>query len=263
MKRYEGKLFGAALGFTFGGPIGALIGTAVGHYFDKSGSGGHARVAKNSEKELHFITSLILLLTGTARADGNVSEAEVQAIRTFFKVQLGYGPLEMRFIERLIFESFQKPVQVAETCAAISARSTYEERLFLLQLNYHVAVSDGALSPQEEEFIRSASASLGIAEYDYLRIKHSFSSSGAAAEGGASGMESAAAFSGVQDPYAVLGLDPGCSDDEVHSAFRSFAKKYHPDSVSHLGREFIELANKRFRQIGKAYERIKEQRGLS
>jgi len=262
MKRYEGKLFGAALGFTFGGPIGAVIGTAVGHYFDKSPSRGPVRVAKNSEKELHFITSLILLLTGTARADGNVSEAEVQAIRYFFTAQLGYGPLEMKFIERLIYESFHKPVRVGEICAAIAARSTYEERLFLLQLNYHVAVSDGALSPQEEEFIRSASANLGIAEYDYLCIKNSFSSSGAAHGGGSSRMGGAEAFSGVQNPYAVLGLEPECSDEEVHSAFRSLAKKYHPDSVSHLGHEFIELANKRFRQIGQAYDIIKKQRGL-
>jgi len=262
MKRYEGKLFGAALGFTFGGPIGAVIGTAVGHFFDKSPPRGSARHAKNSERELHFIASLILLLTGTARADGKVGEAEVRTIRNFFNEQLGYGPLEMKFINRLIHESFQKPVQVAETCAAIAARSSYEERLFLLQLNYHVAVSDGALSPQEESFIRSASANLGIAEYDYLRIKNAFSSSGASHAGDFSMGEGTDAFSGVKNPYTVLGLEAGCRDEEVHEAYRGLAKKYHPDRVSHLGEEFVELANRRFRQIGEAYDIIKKERGI-
>ena len=33
----------------------------------------------------------------------------------------------------------------------------------------------------------------------------------------------------IQDPYRVLGLEPGASDDEVKAAYRKLAKKYHPD----------------------------------
>ena len=33
----------------------------------------------------------------------------------------------------------------------------------------------------------------------------------------------------IQDPYRVLGLEPGASDDEVKAAYRRLAKKYHPD----------------------------------
>jgi hypothetical protein len=31
------------------------------------------------------------------------------------------------------------------------------------------------------------------------------------------------------DPHAVLGLDPGASPEEVHRAYRSLAKRFHPD----------------------------------
>ena len=33
----------------------------------------------------------------------------------------------------------------------------------------------------------------------------------------------------IQDPYKVLGLGPDASDDEVKKAYRTLAKKYHPD----------------------------------
>ena len=33
----------------------------------------------------------------------------------------------------------------------------------------------------------------------------------------------------IDDPYRVLGLQPGASDEEVKRAYRQLAKKYHPD----------------------------------
>ena len=93
MKRYGGKLFGAALGFTFGGPIGAIIGAAAGHLIDTTGIATPGRHTAGSSGELAFITSLTLLLAGTARADGHVTESEKRTIKLFFKEQLGYGPM--------------------------------------------------------------------------------------------------------------------------------------------------------------------------
>jgi DnaJ like chaperone protein len=256
MSRYRGKLFGAALGFSFGGPIGAIIGAAVGHFIDKNQKEGGVWYSGGSERELHFITSLILLLSGTARADGVVTLQEVDAIRAFFRSQLGYRGPELKFIERIIHESFQKQINLQDTCASISQRTSYEERLFLLHLNYQVAVSDGWLSPPEEEYIRHASMNLGIQEYDYLVIRNSFS-----AYKTTSGTPGGILRPPV-DPYTVLGISRDCSEEEIHKAYRNLASKYHPDRVAHLGKEFIDLANRRFMEIAHAYEAIKAERGL-
>jgi len=56
----------------------------------------------------------------------------------------------------------------------------------------------------------------------------------------------------IDDPYKVLGLQPGASDDEVKRAYRQLAKKYHPDmnpGDAHAARMMNE--------INAAYDQIK------
>lgn len=56
----------------------------------------------------------------------------------------------------------------------------------------------------------------------------------------------------VSDPYKVLGLSPGASDEEVKAAYRRLAKKYHPDLNPGNQR-----AADRMNEINAAYEQIK------
>jgi len=61
-----------------------------------------------------------------------------------------------------------------------------------------------------------------------------------------------------KDPYRTLGIPRHADQDEIHAAYRKLANQYHPDKVAHLGREFQELAEKRFKEIQQAYEKIKK-----
>lgn len=56
----------------------------------------------------------------------------------------------------------------------------------------------------------------------------------------------------TEDPYKILGVSPGASDDEIKRAYRKLAKQYHPD----LNPGDAEAARK-MQQINDAYERIK------
>ena len=58
------------------------------------------------------------------------------------------------------------------------------------------------------------------------------------------------------DPYAVLGVDATASEAEIKKAYRKLVSKYHPDKVAHLGDEFKVLADRRFKEIQQAYQRI-------
>ena len=61
----------------------------------------------------------------------------------------------------------------------------------------------------------------------------------------------------TKDPYEVLGVSKNASQDQIKSAYKSLVAKYHPDKVSHLGEEFKDLAEERFKEIQEAYQKLK------
>ena len=56
----------------------------------------------------------------------------------------------------------------------------------------------------------------------------------------------------MRDPYAVLGVSPDASDEEIKKAYRRLAKKYHPDL-----NPGDEAAAQKMQEINAAYEQIK------
>ena len=61
------------------------------------------------------------------------------------------------------------------------------------------------------------------------------------------------------DPYQILEIERGASQERIKQAFRNLAGKYHPDKVEYLGDEFKVLAEKRFKEIQRAYEELKRE----
>lgn len=64
-----------------------------------------------------------------------------------------------------------------------------------------------------------------------------------------------------KDPYRVLGLDRSATIEEVKRRYLELSAKYHPDKVSHLGKELIDLAHRKFVEVSKAYEEVLRERG--
>ena len=58
----------------------------------------------------------------------------------------------------------------------------------------------------------------------------------------------------MNDPYQVLGVDPGASDEEVKRAYRELARKYHPDNYQN--NPLADLAEEKMKEINEAYDAI-------
>ncbi len=62
-----------------------------------------------------------------------------------------------------------------------------------------------------------------------------------------------------RDPYQILEIERGASQEKIKKAFRQLAGKYHPDKVQYLGDDFKALAEERFKEIQRAYEELKRE----
>ena len=58
----------------------------------------------------------------------------------------------------------------------------------------------------------------------------------------------------MRDPYEVLGIQPSATDDEVKAAYRSQARKYHPDNYA--DNPLSDLAQEKMQEINEAYDSI-------
>ena len=63
----------------------------------------------------------------------------------------------------------------------------------------------------------------------------------------------------IPTPHEVLGITPDASKREIQNAYKQAIKKYHPDKLSHLGKDFSNLANEKFLEIQKAYDTLMKQ----
>ena len=60
----------------------------------------------------------------------------------------------------------------------------------------------------------------------------------------------------MRDPYSVLGLTPGASEDEIKKAYKRLAKQYHPDVTGNSPE-----AERKMQEINAAYDELMNKRG--
>ncbi len=65
----------------------------------------------------------------------------------------------------------------------------------------------------------------------------------------------------LRNPYEVLGIKEGASQEEIKKAYREQVKKYHPDL--HQSNPLYQLAEEKLREINEAYEYLSKNKGTS
>ena len=242
------KLILTGLGWAFGGPIGGIIGYALGSLFSsnrpfvmRSEVNEHFG---NTSEQRDFNVTLLVLSAAVMKADGNVKKSELDYVKHFFLQNFGQERAETSI--KMLRDILDQDYNLYEVSGQVGRYMDYSSRLQLLHYLFGIAAADGFVSEKETDVIHAISSGMGIVESDYASIKAMF----------------VREESVSQNAYTILGIDPSASDEEVKKAYREMAKKNHPDLVSNLGEEVHQAAEKKFQEINEAYETIKKQRGI-
>lgn len=212
--------------------------------------------------ENRFISLILKLVAAVAMADGDVQPTEKK--RIFDQLSQAYpnGKAE-RYIDE--FESYLLTKQpLATLCKEIDEEFDDRAKAQLLYVLISIVTADGILKESEFDLIKKIVGAAKIRPQTLNTVLRLFAFQREQAQEQKSYQEprKKSSASLLQNAYSVLGISEEASDSEVKRAFRSLAKRHHPDKFTHLGEAQSKLANQKFQVILDAYELVKTARGM-
>ena len=233
-----GSLIGGFVGFSFAGPIGALIGSMLGGRISSARRSSFQRSFAHSQQV--FAIALIILTAKLAKADGHVSREELIAIKNKLKIpeheidqvgkifnkakedSLGYEPYAQQIAQ--IYRN--NPVVLDE----------------IINTLFYIAEADGSISDSELAMMRNIAKIFGLNESQFEGIKESRKSSD------------------KLNPYIVLGCSSNDDFAIIRKKYLQLSKEHHPDVLMNKGvpKEVIEESKKKMRAINSAFDQIEK-----
>lgn len=195
------------------------------------------------ENSIAFTIGMIALSAKMARADGEVTGAEMRAFRQVFHVPAE----EARHVER-VFNLAQQDVAGYDAYARQIARLFRARRDMLedvLDGLFHIATADHVMHEAEHEYLRHVAEIFGFAPHEFraIKLRH---------------------VAEPCNPCEILGVAPDASPDVIRRRYRELVRENHPDRhiAAGLPPAMIEIATAKLAAINSAYAELAKERGL-
>ncbi len=196
---------------------------------------------RETRKRVAFSVAMIALSAKMAKADGVVSQNEINAFRRIFAIP----PEEVRNVFRLYdlakqdtagFEAYA--LRMRSLCG--SGQQDCALLTDVLDGLFHIAGADGIVHERELQFLHRISELFDISEREFTRLKARHVVGG---EAGA---------------YAVLGVEPTDSQETIRRRYLELVKENHPDRLVARGvpQEFMAIATERMKAINAAWATV-------
>lgn len=262
---YWGKIIGTLAGLAMRNAWIAVAGFILGHQFDLGFADRYRRFQQQGADlprvSEDFASALFQAMGHLAKIDGRVSEDEIRAARMVMH-RLSLNPAQVR---RAIgwFDAGKQPgfqlVQRMREVRRVSARSASDRRTFV-RLLLEVVLAKDKLKKQERALIWKICTELEIGRVELAQLEAMIR----AQKGFKRSPAGDADATRVREAYAVLGVSPDASNDEVKKAYRRLMNKNHPDKISgsNPGADVIAEAERRTREVRRAYEMLKARRSI-
>src|SRR5690606_37399407 len=217
------------------GPLGALLGAAIGHNFDKGldasrllGGGGMGGVfggqAHVERVQAAFFTATFSVMGHLAKSDGRVSPDEISLARRVM-AQMRLNEEQKQAAIRLFQEGKSADFPLEEALQQLRRECGPRSNLLrmFLEIQIATALADGELHEAERRMLRHVAARLGFAAHfeDLLgreRAERHFHSRPSPAQA-------------LEDAYKLLGISKEASDADVKRAYRRQMNQHHPDKL--------------------------------
>lgn len=269
--QYWGKVIGVAVAIMMGGGFwGAVLGLIVGHMFDTARNRRLNGFAGQRERQSLFFSTTFEVMGHLTKSKGRVTEADIHAASRLMDRMNLHG--ESRSAAQQAFRA-GKADNYPLRDKMRQLRSVCFGRIDLirmfLEIQIQAAFADGSLHPNERAVLYVIAEELGISrgQFDqYLRMMQ-----GGAQFGG--GYQQQSAGGGWQQPPRGPTLEDACNvlgvkpDDDaltIKRAWRKLMAEHHPDKLVAKGLppEMMEMAKQKAQEIQRAYELIKEHKGI-
>lgn len=266
--RIWGKIIGSVCGYLLMGPFGLIIGFIVGHVFDKGfqlqrsfffGGATQTREA--------FFNATFSVMGYIAKADGRVSEREIQAVRGVMnRMNLNE---EQRKNAINLFEQGKQPDFNLDQTLTNLMQVCHSNKILLqmfVELQMQTALAEGHLSAEKQRILQQISQRLGFVPLQFAFFDNIFRGAQGSYQQYQQYQHSARPSSGIQlqEAYKVLEINSQATDIEVKKAYRKMMSQHHPDKLIAKGlpEEMVKLATEKTQQIQGAYEKICTARGI-
>ena len=233
MIRWVAAIIGYSL-FRFPGAIAGYV--LAGLFENMRGKKGGGRsfqdVFQQNTRErvtpADFELHLLSLATLVIKADGKVSQSELDFVRQYFVQSYGKDRANATF---KVFNEVMKKKEISASriCELLRSRTRYESRLQILHFLFSISNADGHVSEAETDEINRISGFLGVQFRDFESIKAMF-------------------FKNPYSAYKILEIDNNASDAEVKKAYRTMEKKYHPDKLHKMDEAYQHLVEQEFKK---------------
>lgn len=236
-----------------------------------------ARRAEEANKtEERFLRYLFSMLAKLAKADGQVDAEEVKTAEKVFN-RYEFALRRRKFCSNVFNMAKDNSRTIYWYAEQFGQISDAEACMFVYELLWDVACADGWLHPAEKEILRNICDFLHISktyfDINYRRRKATFVEgdkknekhrrSGSAKRNWRRRYVSGK--SSILEAYELLEAEPTATPEELKSAHRRVAKRYHPDLLRANGvpEEMIAEATELMAQVNAAWDDIRRSRGFA